>query len=466
MTDGGFDLGDLIGDTATPTTSARAATNGVDPDLRAAAAMAASHAHPELEEPWPDGIDNVPDYPDEALHAAERPLNLIRYDRLPNEPPPEAGILFRPDGRGLFYLGAVNSIGGDPGVGKTFAALLGVLAALALGLPVLLIDYEDTPGRLRSRLVALGVTDDQMALVHGIKDPDRLYPSHVDQLLELITTERIAVVVIDSVTEALEAHDLDENSGGDYSRWYRTVPKLLAGTGPAVILIDHRPKPAQSPRGVMARGVWAVGSRHKLAAADLSYILEARDPFSRAEPGRTGKLDLMVAKDKHGSIGGRGDLVARFELTPTTEGAITHAIELPPSRVELDDDGVVITGLDRLLMRRSAILPLIHEVWEKDYADDPQLVGLSTNRIAGFLRTLPIEKRIEGPRIGGRDSDIRDALRAWADAGYLEHFNGPRRSHLWRPVEAVIADLFHQPNTDVPIDPFPVIDEDGTELDF
>lgn len=438
-----------------------------DPDLAAAAALANRNGtHPELEEPWPDDIGDVPDYADDAYEDGERPLELIRYDRLPNEPPPEAGILFRPDGRGLFYMGAVNSIAGDPGVGKTFAALLAVLAALAQGLPVLLIDYEDTPGRLRSRLVSLGVTEEQLALVHGIKDPDRLHPHHIDQLIALIEAEGIAVVVIDSITEALEAHDLDENSGGDYSRWYRTVPKRLANAGPCVIVIDHRPKPTQSIRGATARGIWAVASRHKLAAADLSYVLEARDPFSRAEPGRTGKLDLMVAKDKHGSIGARGDIVARFEITPTTEGAVTHAVELPPNRIELSEDGSKVTPLDRLLGRRAPVLHLIHGLWETDYAKDPQLIGLSTNRIAGFLRTLPIEKRLEGPKIAFRDNDIRDALRAWADSGYLEHFIGPKRANLWRPIEAVILDLFHQPETNPAIDPFPVIDDDGTELDF
>lgn len=459
MSDDDFGLDDLVTPSAPPT--ARAGSNGstVDPDLRAAAAYAAGQrSHPELDEPWPDVDDRVPDYADDAYEAAERPLELIRYDRLPTEQPPEAGVLFRPDGRGLFYMAAVNSIGGDPGVGKTFAALLAVLAAIAQGLHVLLIDYEDTPGRLRARLISLGVTEAQLALVHGVKDPDRLYPGHVDQLIALIQEHAIAVVVIDSVTEALEAHDLDENAGGDYSRWFRTIPKLLARAGPAVILIDHRPKPSQSVRGANARGVWAVGSRHKLAAADLSYILEERSPFSRAEPGRTGKLDLMVAKDKHGSIGGRGDLVARFEITPTTEGAITHEVGLPPNRTELADDGSKISNADRLLMQRTAILPLIHATWERDLAEDHSLEGLSTNRLVDMLRTLPLEKRPDGRKLEGRADAFRAAFRAWADAGYLEHLPGPRRGDYWRPINAQVRDLFH-PDPE----PFPVAEP---ELDY
>lgn len=458
MSDDDFGLDDLVDDAPAPP----AASNGhaADPDLRAAAALAAQH--PDFAHPGPDYNDgDVPDYYEDP--DAIPPLELLRFDRLPEEQPPEAGLLFRPDGRGLFYMAAVNSIAGDPGVGKTFAALLAALAALAAGYDVTLLDYEDTPGRLRARLTALGVTQEQLAHVHGVKDLDRLHPQHVDQLIEHTHDLNVGVIVIDAVTEALESHDLDENSGGDYSRWHRTVPMRLARAGPAVILIDHRPKPSQSVRGMTTRGLWAVATRQKLAGVDLAYVLEARDPFSRADPGRTGRLDLIVAKDKHGSIGGRGDIVARFELTPQTTGAVDHAIGIPPATgYGVDDEGERLTGIDRLMGRRHDILPLIHELWERDLAKDPQLVGLSTNRIAGYLRTLPIEKRLENFKLEGRDNAIRDALRAWADSGYLTHFLGPRRANLWRPVDAELVDLFHPAS-----DPLPNIDPDtGLELDF
>lgn len=460
-----FSLDELLSDAPPP---APAHTNGDDPDFRAAAALAAGDQHPDWDvEPPTDVL--VPDYADDAVPASERPLELLQFNNLPNEPPPEASILHRPDGRGLFYMAAVNSIGGDPGVGKTFAALLAVIAALAQGLPVLLIDYEDTPGRLRARLTALGVTDSQLGLVHGVKDPERFYPAHIDQLVALIGREGIAVVVIDSVTEALEAHDLDENQGGDYSRWFRTIPKRLALAGPAVILIDHRPKPSQTVRNASARGVWAVGSRHKLAAADLSYVLEQAEPFSRATPGKTGKLDLMVAKDKHGGIGGRGDIVARFELTPTTEGAVDHEVALPEERVPRDPmTGDRLTGVERLLSRRAEFLQFVHDAYkvEAKIAKDTgkRLDGISTKRIGGFIRGLDFS-RFEGIKPRFRNEDLRDALYAWRDAGYVAHTEGSRKSDLWRPLEASVSEL-HPPSLLDDPDPLPVTDDDGTELGF
>lgn len=437
---------------------------------RRGAAMA--RQHPDFDSPGPDGP--VPDFYDEPEpeeeHPSARPLELLRFDRLPIELPPEAGVLYRPDGRGLFYMAAVTSIAGDPGVGKTFAALLAAVAALAAGGSVLLIDYEDTPGRLRGRLIALGVPDEMLARTYGIRDPDRLWPTHVEQLRNFIIENAITVVVIDAVTEALEAHDLDENSGGDYSRWHRTVARPLAAAGPAVILIDHRPKPPNTPRGATARGLWAVATRQKLAAIDLSYVLEAREPFSKADPGRTGKLDLIIAKDKHGAIGARGDIVARFELTPTTAGAVTHDVVVPPHRnIELDEDGNRVSPLDRIMGRREEILPLIHDLWTRERGADPSIEGLSTNRVIQWLRTLPIEKRLT-PKLGGRPNDYRDALQAWADSGYLKVTKGGpggARAVLWRPKDAVVVDLFHPEPTPEPDDEGPFIDPvTGAELDF
>lgn len=462
-----FSLDDILDDTPAPAPPVFDYSD--DPDFRAAAALAAGDNHPDWDvEPPTEML--VPDYVDDAVPASERPLELLRFNDLPNEPPPEAGILHRPDGRGLFYMAAVNSIGGDPGVGKTFAALLAVIAALAQGLPVLLIDYEDTPGRLRARLTALGVTDHQLGLVHGVKDPERFYPAHIDQLCALIAKEGIAVVVIDSVTEALEAHDLDENQGGDYSRWFRTIPKRLANAGPAVILIDHRPKPSQTVRGATARGVWAVGSRHKLAAADLSYVLEQSEPFSRATPGKTGKLDLMVAKDKHGGIGGRGDIVARFELTPTTEGAVEHNVTVPEERSAARDPetGERLTAVERLLSRRAEFLQFAHDVYALEAKNakrlSKKLDGISTNRIAGYIRGLDFSK-FEGIKPRFRDHDLRDALYTWRDAGYIAHTEGPRRADLWCPLEGSVSEL-RPPTLLDDVDPLPVVDDDGTELDF
>lgn len=377
----------------------------------------------------PDYVEWEPD-PDQLTE----PLTILRFDQLPDTPPIEAELLKRHDGKALLYRGAVHSIAGDPGIGKTFAALIAVLQAITAGEGALTVDYEDTPGRLRNRLLALGATAAQLALVYGIDRPGRLLPDHVTQLVDLITDENIAVAVIDSATEAIEAHDLDENQGRDYARWQRLTADRLAQAGAAVVIIDHRTKPPEGKASKAARNLWSVGSRHKLAGiSGAAYILESREPFARTHPGRTGVLDLIIAKDRHGAIGARGDIAARIQLTPTTEGAITTHIAATDTTDAYDpnptDERTRHTNLERILSRRTEILAHI----ATQHAHDPG-AWLPTRTIHANLRTLP-GSAWEGPKPHIPWADLRDALHRWAADGYLE--SQPHRGgHRWLPAGA------------------------------
>lgn len=387
-------------------------------------------------------------------------LKFLRFDQLTEEEPIKADILRREDGLGLFYRSAVNSIAGDPGIGKTFAALLAAVATLTAGGNVLLADWEDTPGRLRTRFDALGVAGAMLERVWAIDNPTSFEPYHIRQLIDFVRDTPIDVVIIDSVTPSIEAHDLAENDGGDYSRWHRYLPLPLARAGACVILIDHRPKPPSGQK-VTPRNLWSVGSRHKLAAIDgVAYILEARDAFARSEPGRTGRLDLVIAKDRHGGIGARGDIVARIELTPTTEAAITHKIATPPATADRDPEtGEHRTSLDRLLGRRDEVLTLIWRLWQEETQTAPDTVGLNTRRITDYLRAMRALE-LDGPPLRFRDQDLRAALWAWRDRGHLAHEPGKRGADLWRPVQAMA------PRPPLPFDDADLPDPEDPDLNF
>ena len=75
------------------------------------------------------------------------------------EEEPAPSHLARTDGHRLFYAGKVNALIGESESGKTWVGLLAVAQALAVGQPVLYLDFEDTLAGITGRLRALGVTD-------------------------------------------------------------------------------------------------------------------------------------------------------------------------------------------------------------------------------------------------------------------------------------------------------------------
>jgi len=132
-----------------------------------------------------------------------------------------------------------------------------------------------------------------------------------------------SLVVVDGVTEAMTMHNLDLNSNQDAAAFYHLLPRWIADLGPAVVLIDHVTKNAET------RGRFAIGAQHKLAGLDgVSYTVEKIKgrPFG---VGRTGAAKILVAKDRPGRV---------REHTPDGENIGTFWLE---SR-----DGLVIARID------------------------------------------------------------------------------------------------------------------------
>ena len=68
-------------------------------------------------------------------------------------------LLKRSDGATILYAGKVNSVFGEPGMGKSWIALKAALASLENGGRVLWWDFEDKPDTLYRRAKALGQLD-------------------------------------------------------------------------------------------------------------------------------------------------------------------------------------------------------------------------------------------------------------------------------------------------------------------
>lgn len=224
-------------------------------------------------------------------------------------PPPV--LLERVDGVCLLYLGRLHSLAGEPESGKTWIALIAVLQALAVGLHVIYLDFEDTPEGIVSRLLALGAHPDAIrAQLHYIR-PDRPTDDAARaHLAHLIAEHPTAVCVIDGVTEAMTLHGLDPYNNPDAARFYETLPRAVIHlpSAPAVLMIDHVPKDEDRPKR------YAIGAQHKLAGLDgAAYVVDIVKPFA---PGAPGITRMRVAKDRPGQVRrhARGGVIAELHI--------------------------------------------------------------------------------------------------------------------------------------------------------
>lgn len=224
-------------------------------------------------------------------------------------PPPV--LLERVDSVCLLYMGRLHSLAGEPESGKTWIALLAALQALAVGLHVIYLDFEDTPEGIVGRLLALGAHPDRIRTgLHYIR-PDR--PTDNDaraHLAHLVAEHPVALCIIDGVTEAMTLHALDPYNNPDAARFYDALPRAVVHLpdAPAVLMIDHVPKDEDRPKR------YAIGAQHKLAGLDgAAYVVDIVKPFA---PGQPGISRIRVAKDRPGQVRrhARGGTIAELHI--------------------------------------------------------------------------------------------------------------------------------------------------------
>lgn len=250
--------------------------------------------------------------------------------RLEEEPP---SILHRDDGQALFYRGALNYLHGEPGKGKSWVALAAVAALLDVGLPVVIIDFEDTARNVVGRLRTLGVGEHAIREhLWYIEDP---HARPLRELVRLALDPDPELVLIDGVAASITAADLEEDKNSDVNRWIDSLPRPIAAYGSAVIGVDHVTKSKET------RGLWPRGAGAKRARIDgAAYYAEVVEPFTRT---RSGKLRLRVAKDRRGYIGGENDVAATVKVDPHDAGARLDVRFYKPAAID-SLDGAELTG--------------------------------------------------------------------------------------------------------------------------
>lgn len=210
----------------------------------------------------------------------------------------EATVGHRTDGVALAYPGRVSGVIGEPESLKGWLVLLVIAHVLADGGRALYVDFEDSPTGIAERLLALGVPPDVIRERLSYRRPDGPFGVAERADLESWLADGCDLAVIDGVTEALAWHSLKSASDVDIADFLRLLPRWIAARGPAVLLVDHVIKDAQT------RGRWATGSGHKVNGIDgVLYSLRVIDTFGRATAGpRTGRARLTINKDRPGAV--------------------------------------------------------------------------------------------------------------------------------------------------------------------
>lgn len=217
-----------------------------------------------------------------------RPIDLGPHlDGADNRPRPAYGLRSG-DQAAMFYPGRVNAIFAEPESGKSWVALAVLAERMLVGESVAFIDYEDDASSAVARLRVLGVPDDVIRSRLRYVNPEGI---HREGALAL--ADGCTVVVIDATTEAMSAEGLNDNASVDVAQFYAALPKLLARTGPAVLLIDHVTKSWEGQNQ-------QAGSQHKRAGIDgVSIKVESVHPLA---PGGEGWSRLIVTKDRNGGV--------------------------------------------------------------------------------------------------------------------------------------------------------------------
>lgn len=309
-------------------------------------------------------------------------------------------IFTRDDGTSIFYEGRINGLAGESGHGKSWVALSACAETLKEGRRSVYIDLEDHPRSIVGRLVALGVERDTIGALFTYVQPQRRSGDEAITLIDtMITTNEVALVVIDSVGEAMALNGMKQNDDDAVADWYRHHARRWAALGPAVILIDHIPKSPDAPK------LFAIGSQRKKAAVDGAlYRVEERRPMAIGELGIIG---LICAKDRHGTFA-NGSEVALCHFDSSPEGdRVTYQIR--PGELRNEEGRV---------MRPTFIMEKVSRVLEQG----PALTGRQVeSQVRAVKKT--------------RSQVVRDALKVLVEEGYVGAHDGPRRAVFYHSIK-------------------------------
>lgn len=297
-------------------------------------------------------------------------------------------MLTRTDGIPLLYPGRTHSLSGETESGKTWIAAHACAERLQAGETVAYIDYEDTAPTITGRMLAVGAHPDAIRERFCYLSPSEQLMGQPEPVrdLDAVLAREPTLVVLDGVTESYALENLSINDNSDVAKWNDRIPRRIAKTGPAVLLLDHVVKDREN------QGRWAIGGQHKLAGLDgAAYTVSVVKPFA---VGQDGMLSLKVAKDRHGNVRAHavGKRIADVNVR-SVNGGVSITLDAPADQGQED-------------FRPTALM----------------------ERVSKALLLTPgmTVRDVEG--LEGRAVYLSKALRQLVAEGYVRVENGPRGS--------------------------------------
>ena len=194
---------------------------------------------------------------------------------------------------GLAYPGSRFLVSGEPESLKSWLAAVLAVDRVQANENVVWIDFEQGPAMTRERLVALGLTADDLARVYYIEPREPLSDDGRAQLVENVSFVRPSLTVVDAYAGLLGVHDHDPNSERDIERVNRRVVDVFRDAGSTVLILDHVVKARDN------RSRYSSGNGRKLAEVEAHIGMERAKHFGR---GQTGIARLRNHKDRLGGL--------------------------------------------------------------------------------------------------------------------------------------------------------------------
>ncbi len=239
-------------------------------------------------------LEDFAAYPPAAPHTIKRPFERVPIDL--RSPPADIAMLHD----WLYGNGCLTVLQSEPGVGKSWLALLLSCEVIAGGGDVVYIDEEGGRDLVHQRLAALGADPDAIAAHFWYYEFEHRDWSDDDMaalvdMLDQIPNPQLAV--LDSLPDFLAVAGGDEDKAKDVTKFIKQVCGAFRERGCAQLLLDHLPKPERGTKAQRSR--YSRGSGAKLGKADATLLLEAEQEF---DDHTSGLLRLWKTKDRRGRL--------------------------------------------------------------------------------------------------------------------------------------------------------------------